>query len=146
MPVAPPIARSVTADSPPASSSCIAETRKRPLVDIIASPARRMRLSRLGRRRRLPKLGSKQRREPTPTRSCKGRLIITDLITHLPAPPNRASYCDSGVEDHLSEGAVMIAFAMHLLRNVSGLRHVARSAPGDGPRRRCRALGEARRG
>jgi hypothetical protein len=29
------------------------------------------------------------------------------------------------VEHHLSEGAVMVAFAMHLLRTVSGLKHVA---------------------
>src|SRR5271165_1118361 len=61
MPVAPPIARSVTADSPPASSSCIAEARKRSLVDIIASPARRMRLSLpAGATPAPPKLGSDQ--------------------------------------------------------------------------------------
>ena len=36
-----------------------------------------------------------------------------------------SSFSDGGIEDHLTEGAVMIAFAMHLLRTVDGLRQVA---------------------
>ncbi len=51
--------------------------------------------------------------------------MFDDLITrHLP-PPNRALACEDRVEHHLTEGAVMLAFAMHLLRTVPGLNHVA---------------------
>jgi hypothetical protein len=41
--------------------------------------------------------------------------MFDDLVTRRPAPPNRASACEGGIEHHLYEGAVMIAFAMHLL-------------------------------
>jgi hypothetical protein len=51
--------------------------------------------------------------------------MLSDLISRRPAPPNRASFSDGGIEDHLTEGAVMIAFAMHLLRTIDGLKHVA---------------------
>src|SRR5258708_33916430 len=32
-------------------------------------------------------------------------------------PPNRRALCDGGQECHLTEAAVMIAFALHLLQN-----------------------------
>src|SRR5713226_1931143 len=37
----------------------------------------------------------------------------------------RVGACDGDVEHHLPEGAVMVAFAMHLLRTVPGLRQVS---------------------
>ena len=40
-------------------------------------------------------------------------------------PPNRVGKCEGGIEHVLSEGAVMIAFAMHLLATVPDLKHVA---------------------
>lgn len=33
------------------------------------------------------------------------------------APPNRQPFCEDGKECHFTEGAVMIAFAMHLFQN-----------------------------
>jgi hypothetical protein len=42
-----------------------------------------------------------------------------DLITELAAPPNRVGKCEHEREHHLYEGAVMIAYAMHLLRTTS---------------------------
>ena len=39
-----------------------------------------------------------------------------DLIAALEPPPNRALKCDGPLERHLFEGAVMVSFAMHLLR------------------------------
>jgi hypothetical protein len=51
--------------------------------------------------------------------------MLDGLITHHPPPPNRVQACEDGVEHHLTEGAVMLAFAMHLLRTVPGLNHVA---------------------
>lgn len=42
-----------------------------------------------------------------------------DLITELAPPPNRVRKCDGDLELHLSEGAVMLAYAMHLLRTTS---------------------------
>jgi hypothetical protein len=39
-----------------------------------------------------------------------------DLITELAPPPNRLGRCDGERERHLHEGAVMVAYAMHLLR------------------------------
>src|SRR5262245_57681003 len=51
--------------------------------------------------------------------------MFDDLLTHRAAPQNRAVFCEGGIEHYLSEGAVMIAFAMHLLRTVPGLKHVA---------------------
>jgi hypothetical protein len=29
-------------------------------------------------------------------------------------PPNRVNYCIGGVEQHLTKGAVMLAYALHL--------------------------------
>jgi hypothetical protein len=39
-----------------------------------------------------------------------------DLVTALSPPPNRARKADGEFEHHLYEGAVMVAYAMHLLR------------------------------
>ncbi len=46
-----------------------------------------------------------------------------DLVTALEPPPNRVGKSDGAHEHHLYEGAVMVAFAMHLLR-AAGARHV----------------------
>ena len=48
-----------------------------------------------------------------------------DLITLRAAPPKRAARCEGGIEHHLTEGAVMLAFAMHLLRTVAGVKEIA---------------------
>lgn len=50
--------------------------------------------------------------------------MFDDLITYRPPPPNRTTSCDGGIEHHLSEGAVMMAFAMHLLRTEPRLERV----------------------
>jgi hypothetical protein len=42
-----------------------------------------------------------------------------DLVRELAPPPNRIGKCAGEREHHLSEGAVMVAFAMHLLRTTS---------------------------
>ena len=55
----------------------------------------------------------------------KGLSMFAHLIDKRPPPPNRVGYCEGGVERHLTEGAVMVAFAMHLLRTVPDLKHVA---------------------
>lgn len=39
-----------------------------------------------------------------------------DLVTALSPPPNRVGKSDGEQEHHLYEGAVMVAYAMHLLR------------------------------
>jgi hypothetical protein len=39
-----------------------------------------------------------------------------DLVTALAPPPNRLGMADGEYEHHLYEGAVMVAYAMHLLR------------------------------
>lgn len=46
-----------------------------------------------------------------------------DLVTALEPPPNRVGKSDGPHEHHLYEGAVMVAYAMHLLRSL-GARHV----------------------
>jgi hypothetical protein len=43
-------------------------------------------------------------------------LDFEDLVTALAPPPNRVGKADGDHEQHLCEGAVMIAYAMHLLR------------------------------
>src|SRR5687768_3586841 len=48
--------------------------------------------------------------------------MFDDLLTLRKPPPNRIGSCEGGIEHHLSEGAVMVAFAMHLLRNVKELQ------------------------
>jgi len=47
--------------------------------------------------------------------------MFDDLIQHRDPPPNRVGSCTDGREQHLTEGAVQLAFAMHLLRTVPGL-------------------------
>jgi hypothetical protein len=51
--------------------------------------------------------------------------MFDDLISHLKPPSNRVGTCEGDVEHHLTEGAVMVAFAVHLLRTVPGLKHLA---------------------
>lgn len=46
-----------------------------------------------------------------------------DLVTALAPPPNRVGKSDGPYEHHLYEGAVMLAYAMHLLRT-QGARDV----------------------
>ena len=46
-----------------------------------------------------------------------------DLVTVLSPPPNRIGKSDGAHEHHLYEGAVMVAYAMHLLRT-QDTRHV----------------------
>ncbi len=50
-------------------------------------------------------------------------LDFEDLVTALAPPPNRVGKSDGGHEHHLYEGAVMVAYAMHLLRTTSA-QHV----------------------
>ena len=50
--------------------------------------------------------------------------MFDGLITRLPAPPNRVKFCSEGIEEHLTEAAVMVAFAMYLLRTAPDLMHV----------------------
>ena len=50
--------------------------------------------------------------------------MLDDLVTHKKPPPNRVKTCNGALEQHLSEGAVMLAFALHLLRTVPGLKSV----------------------
>jgi hypothetical protein len=42
-----------------------------------------------------------------------------DLVRELAPPPNRVGKCVGDLEHHLDEGAVIVAFAMHLLRTTS---------------------------
>ncbi len=46
-----------------------------------------------------------------------------DLVTALSPPPNRVGKADGEHEHHLYEGAVMVAYAMHLLRK-RDIQHV----------------------
>lgn len=57
--------------------------------------------------------------------------MFDDLITYSAPPPNRLGKCEGDHEHHLPEGAVMVAFAMHLLRTVPGLREVSVHPDGD---------------
>jgi hypothetical protein len=52
--------------------------------------------------------------------------MLDNLVTHRPPPPNRVKSCEHDVEHHLSEGAVMLAFAFHLLRTMP-LRETSRN-------------------
>ncbi len=51
-------------------------------------------------------------------------LSFDDLVVPRPAPPNRVGASPDGTEHHLHEGAVMVAYAMHLLSS-EGARAVA---------------------
>lgn len=57
--------------------------------------------------------------------------MFDDLILQRAAPAKRAPWCEGGLEHHLTEGAVMVAFAFHLLRRSPGLRHVALHPDGE---------------
>jgi hypothetical protein len=57
--------------------------------------------------------------------------MFDDLIVPRAPPPNRVGKCDGDHEQHLPEGAVMVAFAMHLLRTVPGLRVVSLHPDGE---------------
>lgn len=46
----------------------------------------------------------------------EGGLDFDDLVTALAPPPNRVGRADGPHEHHLYEGAVKVAYAMHLLR------------------------------
>jgi hypothetical protein len=50
--------------------------------------------------------------------------VFDNLIVELDPPENRRGKCDGGKEQHLTEAAVMLAYGMHLLRTVPGLRTV----------------------
>lgn len=50
--------------------------------------------------------------------------VFGDLIILRASPPNRAGSQSGEQEQHLIEGAVMVAFALHLLRTIPGLQHV----------------------
>lgn len=53
-------------------------------------------------------------------------MFMLDNLIRFHAPAGeRATKAEGGVEHHLTEGAVMIAFAMHLFRTVPDLKHVA---------------------
>lgn len=51
--------------------------------------------------------------------------MLDNLVTHRPPPPNRVKSCEHDVEHHLSEGAVMLAFAFHLLRTMPHVKKVS---------------------
>lgn len=50
--------------------------------------------------------------------------MLDNLVTHRSPPPNRVKSCEHDVEHHLSEGAVMLAFAFHLLRTMPHVKKV----------------------
>jgi hypothetical protein len=50
--------------------------------------------------------------------------VFDDLIVELDPPPNRQGKCTGSKERHLTEAAVMLAYAMHLLRTVPRLTTV----------------------
>lgn len=64
-------------------------------------------------------------------------LVPSDLITISLPSPNRALKCECGVEHHLTEGGVMLAFAFHLFRSVPGLKHVAMHPDGEHAKKLC---------
>lgn len=49
----------------------------------------------------------------------EAELDFDDLVTALEPPPNRVAKAEGGHEHHLYEGAVMVAYAMHLLRTAN---------------------------
>jgi hypothetical protein len=63
--------------------------------------------------------------EPNRSATRVGRWVLDfeDLVTALAPPPNRVGKSVGDHEHHLYEGAVMIAYAMHLLRT-EGAKHV----------------------
>jgi hypothetical protein len=61
--------------------------------------------------------------------------LPSDLITIHHPTDKRAARWTGGTEHHLSEGAVMLAFALHLFRTVPGLQHVAIHPDGEHAKR-----------
>ncbi len=56
--------------------------------------------------------------------------MLSDLITIKAPPPNRQGFCTDGKEQYLSEGAVILAYGMHLLRTTDA-RSVALHPDGE---------------
>ena len=54
-----------------------------------------------------------------------GGSVFDDLIRFHTPEGKRAARAGGGIEHYLDEGAVMVAFAMHLLRTVPDLKHVS---------------------
>jgi hypothetical protein len=50
--------------------------------------------------------------------------MFNDLVTERNPPPNRVGTCFGDKEQYLTEGAVMVAFAMYLFQQYPQLRHV----------------------
>jgi hypothetical protein len=51
--------------------------------------------------------------------------MLTDLIkAKVPTDPRRIKGAGGGIEHHLTEGAVMVAFAIHLFKEMPGIQHV----------------------
>ena len=50
--------------------------------------------------------------------------MFDDLIRFHTPEGKRAAQAEGGIEHYLDEGAVMVAFAMHLLRTLPDLEHV----------------------
>lgn len=50
--------------------------------------------------------------------------MFDDLVSARQPPANRVGFHTGDAELHLTEGAVMVAFALHLFRTVRGLRKV----------------------
>ena len=48
--------------------------------------------------------------------------MFDDLLTMKSPPPDRVGFCVGGVEAHLTEGAVMVAYALHVLRTTEATR------------------------
>jgi hypothetical protein len=48
-------------------------------------------------------------------------LVVDDLIVKLEPPTNRRTKCNGHVERHLTEAAVTLAYALHLLETVKYL-------------------------
>ena len=69
-----------------------------------------------------------------------------DLTILKQPPPNRVGYAEDGVERHMPEGAVMLAFGLHLLRTIPGLLHVALHPDGEHAKGFCFPEALARRG
>jgi hypothetical protein len=61
--------------------------------------------------------------------------VLNDLIVELDPPPNRYGKCTGEKERHLTEAAVMLAYGMHLLRTVPGLKRVELHPDGEHAKR-----------
>jgi len=71
--------------------------------------------------------------------------MLDDLLVRLPPPEKRCAACDGDVELHLTEGAIMVAYAMHLLETVPRADHVKIHPDGEhGKRFNIRACLKAR--